>query len=63
MLRYVLSLAIMVIAFFFSAGAIGHPGHGTLPPEAHIFEPVHALWLVGLVLLFQLAFKRRSASC
>ena len=65
MLRQVLSLAIVVIALFFSAGAFGHPGHGTLPADspAHILEPVHALWLVGLVLLLQLTFKRRKTSC
>jgi hypothetical protein len=65
MLRYVLSLAIVVIAFFVAGGALGHPGHGTLPADspAHVFEPVHSLWLVGLVLLVQLVFKRRSSSC
>jgi hypothetical protein len=65
MLRHVLSLAIVVIAFFFSAGTFGHPGHGTLPSEspAHILEPVHALWLVGLAVFLPLVFKRRSAPC
>jgi hypothetical protein len=65
MLRYVLSLAIVVIAFFLAGPALGHPGHGKLPADsaAHILEPVHALWLVGLALFVQLVFKRRSSPC
>ena len=65
MLRTVLSLAIVVIAFFFSSRALGHPGHGTLPAEStfHLFEPIHALWLVGAVLVLELGFRRRSRPC
>ena len=65
MMRLVLSLAILVIAFFFSTGAIGHPGHGTFSADspAHVFEPMHALWLVGVVLLVQQGWKHWRSRC
>jgi len=65
MMRLVLSLAIVLIALFFSTGALAHPGHGALPADspAHWLEPIHALWWVGMVLLAQLVWKRRRSPC